>query len=385
MLDSSRFTKQKYGDEWKSKSGVILYPANYHSNVIFSLMKETLPEIPITVSDESHEPKISTHCSLSDSPRDEQDTLPLREALLKAPRALFVICELNDRAEKSYAEIAQFFPHDAKNIIINFRQLGDFLPYGSKKTKNYDFYRKTDIFASQRNRVKTKQAYDLFCDFHSKAVFTSVLKRYLLNSDAFIPASDPELQYFDDVYTSIENDVFVDCGAFTGDTLLQYLKMDSARSFKKYIAIEPDERNIKGLRETLETLPNNIQAKVTVLHSAVGSEDGTVYLNPEDMGSSSFVTLEERSDVRGGGGQNTMYSLGQPPERRKSGNAYKNGHPRLRSTRITRRIRINQQRPPRPCHFCLSSPVRPLRSTIIHKTHRSRLQICFARLHELGG
>jgi hypothetical protein len=302
LLDQPRFSRQKYGGEWKSESGIILYPRNYHSNTIFSLMKETLPEIPVTLCCESHEKEESRHGSPSADPQDATGILPVREALLKAPKALFVICELNDSAERTYAEIARFFPRNAENIVINFRQLGDFLPYGSKKTRNYDFYRKTDIFASQRNRAKTKEAYDLFHDFHSRAVFTSVLKRYLLNSDALLPFNDLALQYFDDVYTRPENDVFIDCGAFTGDTLLQYLKVGSARSLKKYIAIEPDARNLVDLRETWRALPDEVRAKVDVFHCAAGSEEGNVYLNPEEVGSNSFVTLEADGEAPAAGG-----------------------------------------------------------------------------------
>lgn len=59
-------------------------------------------------------------------------------------------------------------------------------------------------------------------------------------------------QYFClDVFTEKNpNEVFVDCGAYDGDTIEQYVKLKSG-IFKKIIAFEPDEINFKRMEENL--------------------------------------------------------------------------------------------------------------------------------------
>ncbi len=45
------------------------------------------------------------------------------------------------------------------------------------------------------------------------------------------------------------NDVFVDCGAYTGDTLDVFLKETLQDGCKKYYAFEPDPDNYKRLQD----------------------------------------------------------------------------------------------------------------------------------------
>ena len=67
-------------------------------------------------------------------------------------------------------------------------------------------------------------------------------------------------QYFDeDVYLPVENEVVVDCGAYTGDSFIDFigfLKDHGIASFGKYFALEPDPGNYKTLCDTVKDIDN---------------------------------------------------------------------------------------------------------------------------------
>ena len=57
-------------------------------------------------------------------------------------------------------------------------------------------------------------------------------------------------QYFpEDIFSLSENEVFVDAGAFDGDTIRQFLKI-TKQKYKYIYAFEPDESNFKKMKKT---------------------------------------------------------------------------------------------------------------------------------------
>lgn len=69
----------------------------------------------------------------------------------------------------------------------------------------------------------------------------------------------------------IKDEFFVDCGAFTGDTLLNYLK--GGGTFVKYYAFEPNKKNIE-IGKNVFSMPG-----VELFPYATGNMDGSVFLN----------------------------------------------------------------------------------------------------------
>jgi FkbM family methyltransferase len=58
-------------------------------------------------------------------------------------------------------------------------------------------------------------------------------------------------QYFPDFVTLGLNEVFIDCGAYDGDTIHQFVKRTCGR-YDKIYAFEPDERNYSKLNQTIK-------------------------------------------------------------------------------------------------------------------------------------
>ena len=289
---ASSALRERFGSLWRPEDGLILYPPNGNARDYATLLRLTVPHIPLLVCDDA---------PAAGGALSGQEIISLEEAARRLPRALLVLCVTGDRASELFAAVAPRVSEDHRNNAITFRQLGECLPVGDRKTRAYDVYRKTYLAASPRNRGKVAAAFDLFRDGLSRAVFLSVLKRYLLCSDALIPVStSPE--YFEDVYAPLDGEVFVDCGAFSGDTLQTLLSLGRFR-LKEYHGFEPDAGNFRLLRETRDAMPAPLRAAMHLYPFAVGHEKselsfdatGTMgsMVNPEGGTKIQSVTLDE--------------------------------------------------------------------------------------------
>lgn len=158
-----------------------------------------------------------------------------------------------------------------------WRRSQDFLPY---------FYigMPSDVLGAA-DRIR--QAWDLMSDEVSRAHLLSSLRwRLTLDPDALL---DPvgEIQYFPPSLLPLEpGEVFVDCGAFDGDTLRFMEKMGA---FPRHAyAFEPDPVNFKALEDWSAALPAELQGRVTVFGAGVGAEAGEISFMASGNESSGF-------------------------------------------------------------------------------------------------
>lgn len=83
-------------------------------------------------------------------------------------------------------------------------------------------------------------------------------------------------QYFEqDLITLRTDEVFVDCGAFTGDTLDAFLNRTS-NMFAEYYAFEPDKENFFQLVECLKHKDKSTKQKITPINAAVSGKNGYI-------------------------------------------------------------------------------------------------------------
>lgn len=87
-----------------------------------------------------------------------------------------------------------------------------------------------------------------------------------------------------------DNEVFVDCGAFDGDSIYEFLQMLKERQIKKYThiyALEPDKRNF----EKLINLPLK---NITFINKGAYSYSGYINFSGEH-GKSSFIDINSKN------------------------------------------------------------------------------------------
>lgn len=122
---------------------------------------------------------------------------------------------------------------------------------------------------------KYKWLYEHLADYRSKHILNGII-RYWFEFDVNRLHSLCETvfsDYYDmDLLQCGENDVMVDLGAFTGDSVEEYIY--TYGSYKKIYAYEITPSTFETMQKRLEKYPN-----VILIQKGVGSETGTMYVN----------------------------------------------------------------------------------------------------------
>jgi FkbM family methyltransferase len=119
-------------------------------------------------------------------------------------------------------------------------------------------------------------AYALWSDESSRYEFLAQVRWRLLQDFDGLPSPVAQEQYFpEDLFSLSMNEVFVDCGAYDGDSLRAFLLRQPA--FKgTYIAIEPDPINLHRLKQYVTNLPDNLRYQIHLIPMALGVQRGIV-------------------------------------------------------------------------------------------------------------
>ena len=101
-----------------------------------------------------------------------------------------------------------------------------------------------------------------------------LLWRYWLDYSALSQALEARDIYFPlELLAPLNDEVFVDCGSFQGDTLTSFVSHWEGR-FQHIYALEPDSNSRAALAENAKTI--GVADRVTVMPYAVGSQSGLV-------------------------------------------------------------------------------------------------------------
>lgn len=142
-----------------------------------------------------------------------------------------------------------------------------------------------------------RAVFDLWEDEASRSEYVAQV-RWRLHHD-FDGLPDPvktEIYFPDDIFKTLDDEVFVDCGAFDGDTLRRFLHHRNGR-FQRILAFEPDPKNFEKLEHYVAGLPPHQSRQIDLHQKAVGARREIVHFDA--MGNeASFVgsgTLEVQS------------------------------------------------------------------------------------------
>jgi FkbM family methyltransferase len=115
-------------------------------------------------------------------------------------------------------------------------------------------------------------AEEVWADAESLATYRSNIVWRAKGDPSYLPYPPPKKTYFpSDIFKLSSEEVFIDCGAFDGDTIrLVRSLVDS--DFRAIHSIEADSISMQKLRTYLSTLPAEITKKIHTLDCAVGAE-----------------------------------------------------------------------------------------------------------------
>jgi FkbM family methyltransferase len=122
--------------------------------------------------------------------------------------------------------------------------------------------------------TEIRGAFALFTDTESQSEFVTQL-RWLQSWDGFDHAqtSSSEVTYLpDSIFAVGPDEVFVDCGAFDGDTIRTFIQHAcGTRPFERVVAFEPDPANFTKLGMYLAMLPGDLRRRIAPHKLGVGA------------------------------------------------------------------------------------------------------------------
>jgi FkbM family methyltransferase len=131
---------------------------------------------------------------------------------------------------------------------------------------------------------EVRQAAKLWQDDASRGEYLAQLRWRMLGDFDAMPDPVEHAAYFPlELCPLTGSEVFVDCGAYDGDSIQSFLEQTKS-TFNHIYAFEPDPTNFAKLQETVSLLPK--RDLITVRQAAVGATSGVVTFSAEGSESS---------------------------------------------------------------------------------------------------
>jgi FkbM family methyltransferase len=106
------------------------------------------------------------------------------------------------------------------------------------------------------NREKLQKVYDLFEDGFSKNVYANILNFKVSGDIKYLKTTETVKEHiYKDILTLGKDEVFVDLGAYSGDTIDDFLFYTESK-YRHIVAFEPDPKNLRKLQRNTEGLEN---------------------------------------------------------------------------------------------------------------------------------
>jgi FkbM family methyltransferase len=196
--------------------------------------------------------------------------LPPDEAVRKfGLKAAFIVSIWSDTIGHPVENIRrQLNGYGAAQIIsfafLYWKYSSTFLPYFS-----LDLPHKTMDQAAE-----IRAAWSLWSDLYSKQEFLAQLRwRMQFDFSQFHHPIAGEQYFPHDLFPLLKDEVFVDGGAFDGDTIRQFLR-HTLMEFSEITAFEPDLANFEKLTQYILSLNEHVREKIALYPLALGRHKG---------------------------------------------------------------------------------------------------------------
>jgi FkbM family methyltransferase len=155
--------------------------------------------------------------------------------------------------------------------VVPFGQL--YWKYPDVFTPHYAFDLPNGVL---REKDLVRNAFSLLADEASRREFVAQIRwRLLLDFDG-LPLPVSHTIYFPDDLVTPQDEVFVDAGAYDGDTIRTLLARTPGEG-SQVIAFEPDPLNFGKLSRYVEALPEKIGQRIELHSMGLGSKRETVF------------------------------------------------------------------------------------------------------------
>lgn len=188
------------------------------------------------------------------------------------PQTVFVVTIFNPQS--SFIRVAQRLRHETGARVVSFLNLA--WKYPEQFLPHYYFESPEQLLAKSAD---IRRAFQVFADDESRRQFVAHLRfRLWLDFDA-LPASNKGDYFPADVFAPLPPDtIFVDCGAYDGDTVRSFLAHQQGK-FKSIYAFEPDATNFQRLGDFVSTLGAEAQTRIQLFHAGAGARRARLRFN----------------------------------------------------------------------------------------------------------
>ena len=134
--------------------------------------------------------------------------------------------------------------------------------------------------AIYEQRAEVERCANIWADDKSHDRYAQVIHWFLASGQETLVDHDPaaEMYFPDDLWKTIPDEHFVDCGAFNGDTIMVFLEKKDFQ-FRAVTAYDPDPRNFAALQQTIASLPPEQGRKISAVNAALGTVPGVLHFS----------------------------------------------------------------------------------------------------------
>ena len=186
-------------------------------------------------------------------------------------KAAFVVTIWNDTLGHPLDEVREKLKSYGSCTVVSF------LPLYWKHPKQFLPYFSLDLPSKMlADREELLAINPLIADSESRLNFLQNIKSRFKGELEILPRSiDKGIQFKNEFLKPNIEEVFIDAGAYNGDTLKLMLE-SSTFEFREFIALEPDPNNFTALNEFISSLNHKVSSKITALPVAVSNFNGEI-------------------------------------------------------------------------------------------------------------
>lgn len=220
--------------------------------------------------------------------------LPAMEAVAKFGKdSAFVVTIWGAHSRDRLAQRKKQWSDMGCGTVISFMSL--FWKFAEIFLPHYSCDLPHKVFAQAR---RIESLADLWADDGSRKEFLAQLRwRSQLDFDGLPEPVGGPAYFPEDLFKLLPDERLVDCGAYDGDTLGDFLRL-SRGEFQSVLALEPDPANFAKLQEAVAALPPDQQQRITLLPIAASDRAQTLRFSA-DATSASAVTDQGGIEVEG--------------------------------------------------------------------------------------
>lgn len=139
------------------------------------------------------------------------------------------------------------------------------------------------------NKDKFEAVYNMLEDDISRQTYENVINFKISGKIGYLnDCTSPKEEVYSSIIPIRENSVYIDLGAYNGDTAAEYAEAAQGR-YRHIYAFEPNPKNFRKLQKNTETLEN-----ITLFNAGAWSENGTAKFT---KGSGRMSRASERGEV----------------------------------------------------------------------------------------